>query len=234
MTGTLTQPGGAQGWEDAARNEALRHTFWLVFALGATSVLFGVAVLAWPDATTRVLAVLLGVWLMILGAARTVAAFTPHRGLGRQVLSGIVGVILLIAGIACLRDLAKGMTVLAFVVALTWISSGIAELVIAAHSTGATRWWMAAIGLICIVVGLVFVFVPELSLTVLSVMIGLTGLVIGVSELIFAFQIRRLASEPATAVRPSAGLVPLDKPATPPGPDIPPGPAAGPPAWPTY
>src|SRR4051794_876841 len=74
--------------------------FGLVVAMGITSIVFGLVVLVWPDVTVRAYAVLAGFWLLAAGVARVVSAFRPDRGLGRQVLSGIVGVVLFCAGAA--------------------------------------------------------------------------------------------------------------------------------------
>jgi uncharacterized membrane protein HdeD (DUF308 family) len=175
-------------------HDDVSSSFWLVFVLGTASILLGIAVLAWPGETVRVLAVLLGIWLMVMGVARIIGAFVSRRGLGRQVLSGIVGVLLVIAGVACLRDVAKGTLVLAFVIALTWIFSGLAELVVAVTATGATRAWLLLVSVLSIAIGFVFLLAPEMSLTVLVILTGVSALLVGIAEVLFAFQLRRLAS----------------------------------------
>jgi Short repeat of unknown function (DUF308) len=71
----------------------------------------GIAVLAWPRETLRTLGVLIGIWLTVAGAACVLGAFVSKRGIGRQVLSGTVGVVLLIGGVACLRNVAKGVLI---------------------------------------------------------------------------------------------------------------------------
>jgi Short repeat of unknown function (DUF308) len=71
-----------------------RASFWLVFVLGVATMIFGIVVLAWPDATVKVLAVFVGIWFMAMGFARIVGAFVVRRGLGRALLSGIVGILL--------------------------------------------------------------------------------------------------------------------------------------------
>jgi uncharacterized membrane protein HdeD (DUF308 family) len=154
------------------------------------------AVLVWPAATVRTLGVLVGIWLMVAGIARILGAFLSKRGIGRQVLSGTVGVILLIGGVACLRNVAKGVAVLAFLIALTWILSGVAEFVIAFQATGATRMWLIALAVVSIAIGLVFMLWPSLSLATIVIMTGISGLIIGIGEIAFAFQMRRSAATP--------------------------------------
>jgi uncharacterized membrane protein HdeD (DUF308 family) len=170
------------------------YPFWLMLLLGITSVVFGVAVLVWPDSTVRVLGVLVGFWLLVSGAARIVSAFASGRGLGRQLLSGIVGVILVVAGLACLRDVAKGVLVFAFMISLTWMLSGIAAVVSGIGASGAARVGLIILGLLSVVVGLVFMLWPSLSLAVFVIMTGIGALVVGIGEIVIAFQLRRIGA----------------------------------------
>ena len=165
--------------------------FWEVMVLGLTSVLFGLALLAWPDASVRVLAILMGVWFMVTGAARVVAAFFSGRGIGRQLFSGIIGIVFVMGGAACLRDVARGVLVLALMIAVAWIFSGIAELVFAFRTTGMARSWLVALAAVSIMIGFAFLLWPHPSLTVMIILTGVSALILGVGELAFAFQIRR-------------------------------------------
>ena len=49
--------------------------FWEIVVLGVVTTLFGLAVLVWPSQTLRTLGVLVGIWLLVAGAARVVGAF---------------------------------------------------------------------------------------------------------------------------------------------------------------
>jgi uncharacterized membrane protein HdeD (DUF308 family) len=183
--------------EYSTDREADNASFWLLFALGVITLCFGIAILAWPEASVRVVAVMVGVWLLLTGFARIIGAFVWRRGLGRQLLSGIVGILLVIGGVACLRDLAKGAAVLAFLIALVWILSGIAELVVAQETSTWARRWLIVLGVVSLVVGFVFVFSPELTLAVMALLTGLSALVIGSVQVLFAFRWRRLLTSPA-------------------------------------
>jgi uncharacterized membrane protein HdeD (DUF308 family) len=165
--------------------------WWSLVALGTLSVLVGVVALAWPDATLRVLAWLAGVWVVISGLVRIFGAFVTGRGVGRQVLSGIVGVVLVLIGAACLRDLVRSVALLSVVVAMTWLLSGIAEAVMSVDAKGRTRTALAVIGVVSILIGLAFLFVPELSLFVLVVMTGLGFVATGALQIVVGFQLRR-------------------------------------------
>jgi uncharacterized membrane protein HdeD (DUF308 family) len=136
------------------------------------------------------MAVLLGCWLLVAGAARIVGAFLPGAGLGSNLLSGVVGVILVIAGALCLRDLATSLAIISFIVALTWLFSGLAGIVMAFQTSGGSRAWVLSIGAVTLVIGIVFLFLPRLSLATLVVTTGLSAIVVGAGELVVAFQLR--------------------------------------------
>ncbi|GII22859.1 HdeD family acid-resistance protein [Planosporangium mesophilum] len=170
--------------------------FWQVLVLGLATLLFGVAVLTWPAATLRTIGVLVGIWLLVVGAARIVGAFLSGRAIGRQVLSAAIGIIFVVGGVACLRNVAKGVLVLAFIIAFAWILSGVAELTIALQAPTAARAWLIILAIVSIAIGFVFLFWPGLSLTTIVIMTGISGVIIGIGEAAFAFQLRRLAAAP--------------------------------------
>jgi uncharacterized membrane protein HdeD (DUF308 family) len=173
-----------------------KHTtvpFWQTLLLGVVTILFGIALLAWPDVTVRLLGVVVGIWLLLAGVARILGAFLSWRGLGWQVLSGVVGVVLLAGGVACLRDVAKGVVALAFVIALAWICTGLAELVAAVQASGETRAWLIVLAVCAIVIGFVFLLWPTPSLTFVVILAGISSLLVGAGEVAFAVQLRRAA-----------------------------------------
>jgi uncharacterized membrane protein HdeD (DUF308 family) len=190
--GTATAPaGGPDGTPVVAADP---FPWWLSFLLGGVSILFGVAMLVWPGATLRVTAFLVGVWLLLAGLGRIVAAFVNRRGLGAQVLSGIVGVLLVVAGIACLRNHVTSLAVLATVVAFMWLFSGLSELVIAFAVTGSARGWLIVIGVLSALVGFAFLVWPQLSLASLVFTLSLSAMIVGAGQIAFAWQARKLAA----------------------------------------
>lgn len=194
MTEIPLSPGATQAapWPAAPVERAARPVaFWQALVLGVLTVLFGLAVLAWPDVSVKLLGLLTGVWLLLSGIARILGTFLYWRGLGAQILSGIAGVLFVIAGVACLREVTKGVVVLAFVVALVWIFVGLAELVAAAQTHGRSRNWLVGLGIGALVLGLVFLLWPRPSLTVLVILAGIGALLVGLGELAFAVQLRR-------------------------------------------
>jgi uncharacterized membrane protein HdeD (DUF308 family) len=113
------------------------------------------------------------------------------------VLSGIVGVLVVLIGVACLRNLVTTVALLAAVVAVTWLLSGIAEAVMAAEASRGSRGLLLAAGLLSIAIGFVFLFVPRLSLFTLVVLTGAGFLVTGLMQIVVGFRLRRSGSDDA-------------------------------------
>jgi len=166
--------------------------WWTVLITGLLGVAFGIAVLVWPDVTLRVMAALAGIWLFLAGLARTIGAFLPGGGdIVRRVFSGIVGIILLIAGVICLRDVITRLALLALIFAISWILTGLTAVLVGAQSSGGERVVLIVVGLLALAAGLVFVFAPDLSLTALVLLTGISSLVVGASEVVLALVLRR-------------------------------------------
>lgn len=178
---TRTQPTGKPSVEP----------FWQVLALGLVTVLFGVAVLVWPDRTLQLLGTLVGVWLIVLGAMRAFAAFDRKQETSKRVLLGIIAAVLIAVGIACVRNAAGGVLVLAAIVGLAWLLSGFATLTIGLIATGAARAWLSVLGVISVLVGLALLLWPGPSLTTLVLLTGISALLIGAAETAYALRLRR-------------------------------------------
>lgn len=171
--------------------------FWQLLVTGVVTFLFGVALLIEPGVTLRVLGVLAGAWLIVLGVMRLFGVFNRGHGLTQQVLDGALGVILLVAGFSCLRNAAAGAVALSIIIGLAWLLSGFAELLIGTMSRGRHRLWLFVLAGASIVVGLVFLIWPGLSVTALVLLTAITALVLGAGEIVVAFEARHAGHHPA-------------------------------------
>jgi uncharacterized membrane protein HdeD (DUF308 family) len=178
-------------WESpVVERESALFPWWLVLVLGIVSIGFGIVVLVWPGPSLAVMAIIVGCWLLLAGIARIIGAFLPGT-VGQRVLSAIVGVVLVIAGMICLRNLVTGLAVLALMVAFTWLFGGLTTLVTGFQTAGGLRVALVALGVLSVLLGLVFLFVPTLSLAGLILLTGISAVIVGAGELVVAFQIRR-------------------------------------------
>ncbi|MEV4641456.1 DUF308 domain-containing protein [Actinoplanes sp. NPDC049548] len=196
MTGASAGVGGgtAGSWPDAATElRSIPVPWWTVLTTGICAVAFGTAVLLWPDVSLRIMAALAGVWLLVAGIARIIGAFLPGSGgsIGRHVLSGIVGIVVLIGGLICLRDLVSRLAVLALLFAVTWILSGLTEILLGLQRTGPARAGLLAVGLLSVAAGIAFLLMPDLSLASLVLLTGISSLVVGLGEVALAMVLRK-------------------------------------------
>jgi len=194
-TSVAADPRGDGEWPGvAAELRSQPFPWWMVLVTGLSGMALGAAVLFWPDVSLRVMAALTGVWLLVAGLARIIGAFLPGAGsIAGHVLSGVVGVVVLIAGLICLRDLVVRLTILALFFAITWILTGITEVAVGLHRTGGTRVALIVLGVVSLLAGVVFLVVPDLSLATLVLLTGISSLVVGLAEVVLAFYLRRVA-----------------------------------------
>jgi|SRR4051812_18526052 uncharacterized membrane protein HdeD (DUF308 family) len=201
MAQTSAEPGRSSWPGMVAEVRSQPFPWWTVLVSGVVGVAFGAAVLVWPDISLRIMGALAGIWLLLAGIARIIGAFLPTGdSVARQILSGIVGVVILIAGLVCLRDLVTRLTVLALLFAITWILSGLTAVVMGLQVAGTMRVVLIVVGVLSLIAGCVFLVTPDLSLKTLVVLTGVSSLVVGLAEVGLALAIRRATGGETVAV----------------------------------
>lgn len=168
--------------------------WWQQVLVGVLSVVFGVVVWIWPSETLYTFAVLVGIWLIVLGVSRLVSAFmyVPDRTTGQHVLSGVAGVLYIIGGAICLRHLVVSLALIAVFVALQWLLTGIADLTFAMHNQGAERVWLIISGVLSLILGLIFLSLPGLSLRFFLVFTAVTALIVGIGQITAGIRLRAM------------------------------------------
>ena len=179
-----------------------RHWGW-VLAFGIVTVLAGLFVLAWPDRTIQVIAVLFGLQLVVAGIFRFVAALaTDDESGGTRVLLALLGVLSFIVGLYALRNILVTIAALALLLGIFRIVNGAVEAFTALSHRGMQgRGWTIFVGL-SIVAGVVVLVYPGISLTTLAIVLGFWLLVFGVMEIVLAFRLRS-AGHAAARVAPA-------------------------------
>ena len=178
----------------------------LRIALGAISVLLGLAALLWPGVTLLVVAMLFGLELIAAGLVRIVAAATLSALPGWwRAMSGVLGALTVLAGIICFVRPGASLFVLAAVIAIGWLLDGASELVSAfTVSRRATeRLGLIAFGLVSIIAALVVFSSPGDSLVLLARIGGVILLVFGVATLLSVFAGRRQSPADAATSAPA-------------------------------
>jgi uncharacterized membrane protein HdeD (DUF308 family) len=181
-----------------------RHWGWPL-AYGIITLLIGIVILAWPDRTVEVVAVLFGLQLLVAGVFRFVGAIAAEgEGGGTRVLLALLGVLCFIAGLYALRNLLVTILALALILGIFWIVNGAVEIFAALTDDAMPgRGWTVLMGLISIAAGIVVLAWPDISLMALAVVLGIWLLVLGLMEIAFAFRLRSFGHELDQMVAPA-------------------------------
>lgn len=179
---------------------ALKRVWWLALVLGVLSVLAGIMVLAWPSATLVVVAALFGAWILVAGIMRVVSVFTlDWVSTGVRVLTGVLGVALVVVGVSLLGNILESLQVLVFLVGIMFVVDGIEDLLRAfsGDESGGARTFLVLSGVVAIAAGIALFVWPGLGLATLVLVLGIWLIVLGVVRVAVAFRLRTLATTTA-------------------------------------
>ena len=189
--------------ETSASREVDGRMRALRIALGVGTLALGVVVLLWPGVTLKVVAILFGAELVVAGAMRiaTATVSTTVDGWLRAVLF-LVGVLILAAGVICLRNPFVSLLSLIILISLAWLVDGIGQLIVAGSPTvSRARWLHVLSGIVLIAGALLILFWPGLALLTFTALGGWLLVIFGVMTAGSALRERRRVthSEPMRA-----------------------------------
>ncbi|ALO12370.1 Integral membrane protein [Streptomyces venezuelae] len=161
---------------------------------GLVSVILGIMVLVWPDASLRVAGVLFGLYLLFSGVMQLVTAFGTHATTALRVMAFISGALSILLGLFCFRGAMQSTLLLALWIGIGWLFRGITQTVAAASDpTMPARGWQIFLGIVSAVAGVVLIVSPLESARVLTVLAGIWLIMVGLVEAATAFMIRSRA-----------------------------------------
>lgn len=175
-----------------------RHWGWAL-AFGVLTVIAGILLVVWPHISLLIASIFFGIQLIISAIFRFVGAFAaPDTSGWVRVLMVIIAILSLIAGLFILRDPRLGIVVLAIVLSIYWIATGIVDVMMAiGYHELPRRWLVALTGALGIVAGLIVFANPVWSLVFLAWVLGIWLIVYGAITVVRAFMIRGAATSPA-------------------------------------
>jgi uncharacterized membrane protein HdeD (DUF308 family) len=168
---------------------------WQVIMVAAVlTFVLGLILLVWPKATLNVVAILIGLALIVTGIFRLISGFTVDEASGgTRAAYIIIGLLAALAGLYCLRHISVTVVLLAFIVGVFWTLHGLVELIVAATAgPGQGRGLRALLGVLSLAAGLIVVFWPTISLTILLAVIGIWLIFYGLILAVMAWQVRSL------------------------------------------
>ncbi len=171
---------------------AVGRAWWFLLAVGVLTLLLGIACIVWTSKTVTVLAVLFGLYLLVSGVFQVAQSFGPA---GHRVLLAISGILSIILAVWMFKAIHNDneAELLALFIGLAWLFRGIAELVVGLQSKGLDgRGWLITSGILMILGAIVIFVWPSLAIGTIVVITGIMLLVLGVVEIVGAFQVKKL------------------------------------------
>jgi uncharacterized membrane protein HdeD (DUF308 family) len=169
------------------------QAWWWPAFFGVVSIIAGILALAWPGPTLLVLAVVFGVELIVWGIYRLVGAITfGDAGGGARTLWAILGVLSLLLGFYALRHIVITLLSLGLLLGIFWLVDGIGLIVSAVEHRGMPGRGLSLLsGVLGAIAGLILLVWPSISLLTLAWLVGLWLIILGVTQVGMAMQLRR-------------------------------------------
>jgi uncharacterized membrane protein HdeD (DUF308 family) len=180
--------------------EDVRSYGTVLIIAGIVGVVAGVLALVFPDVTLLALALIAGINLLLLGALSLVDSFGGDRDSTSRVLSAVIGVLGIIAGLVVMRRPGESLLALVLVIGIWLVVTGIVDFV-RALATLENRALRMLGALIDVVLGAVILAWPDLGLGTLAFLVGLSFVIRGLVAIARGFFLRRaVTAAPAGAV----------------------------------
>jgi uncharacterized membrane protein HdeD (DUF308 family) len=175
----------------------IARSAWPAFmAAGLACLVVGILLLFWPKATLTIVAVLIGASLLVTGLLRLIDGFTAHDASGgRRAANVVIGLLAGIVGLYCLKHPHFTIATLAIIVGIFWVMHGVADLAVGL-SAGAfpSRGLTIIAGFFSVIAGLLVLFWPTISVTILIAVIGTWLILYGILMAVLAVSLRHGAS----------------------------------------
>ncbi|MFE8990650.1 HdeD family acid-resistance protein [Streptomyces collinus] len=185
-SGPAGSPYGTAG-DPAELLAALGRSWTWILASAVATLVPGVLLLVWPEATLHVVAVLMGLYLLAAGVFRFVETFARQEQ-GHRLPSLLLAVLYVLAGVLCLRNPLQTITALSLIVGLVWLVSGILTLYTALAARDLPhRGFVVGAAVLGIVAGIVVLALPAESARALTRLLGLWLVLLGLAEAGLAF-----------------------------------------------
>jgi uncharacterized membrane protein HdeD (DUF308 family) len=176
-----------------------------LLALSIIGIILGLIGIFFPSTALLFIAIVFGIFLVASGIFRINAALLTHSlPAGIRWLSGLLGVLIVAAGVLCLADPFGTIIVLAYLIGIGWIAGGISDVMAAIQGSVRPRWFGWIAGIVSILAGVVVFVLPATS-TETFVLVG--------SILLLVVSITALLNMPRLPKAPKEEVTPIIKPA---------------------
>jgi len=160
---------------------------------GVLTIVLGAMVLAWPGPTILIASTMFGVFMLVSGFAELFLAFTLPRSAATRVLLFLTGALSFVLAILSFRHFGEGYAILllSLWIGMDFIFLGISENAVAINERDLPgRGWYVVSGVMSMIAGGIVLVWPFDSIVVLTIVAGVSLVVLGLIRVVQAFQIR--------------------------------------------
>lgn len=189
---TAASPSTSTPLAHASGLEPLRAKSGWIIALGVVYVIAGLVALGSVVLATAVTVFLVGIMMLIAGAAEVINAFQVKTW-GKFLLWLLLGILYIVAGFLTFENPLLAAAVLTLLLGFSLIVSGIMRIVLGLGMRQAMPWgWVVFSGVITLLLGLVIIaHWPVSSLYVLGLLLGIDLIFAGTGWIGLGFGLRR-------------------------------------------
>ncbi len=157
-----------------------------LIAVSIIGIILGILALVWPGGTLLTIAILFGSYLIAAGVFRLSTAITMDSlSTGVRWLLGILGVLIIVAGIVSLANPFQSLIILAFAIGIGWILDGIVDIAGGVSGSTTGRRWLAIVsGIVSILAGIVIFLLPGLAIATFIMFGAILLIVVSVTTLL--------------------------------------------------
>jgi uncharacterized membrane protein HdeD (DUF308 family) len=190
----MTSTSHTQMAVDRSDVRQLRTKSGWIIALGVVYVIAGVVALGSVVLATVATVFVVGIMMMIAGAAEVINAF-QIKTWGKFLLWLLLGVLYIVAGFVTFENPLLAAALLTLLLGLSLIASGAMRIVLAFSMKAAMPWiWVLVSGAITLLLGLVILaHWPVSSLYILGLFLGIDLILAGTSWIGIGLGLKRLA-----------------------------------------
>ncbi len=176
--------------DPTAELQSLGKKWWLLVLFGVITLGFGVVLTFKPGKSVHAIAIIIGIWLLILGVVRLIQAI---GGAGDRTGHLVVGLLAIVVALIMLHHTTTTIAVLGFIIGIFWTVGGVAMLFDGfTAKEGKVSWPVVLLGLTATIVGILCLVYPSLSLSILCVINGVGLIVYGIVEIVAGIEVRKL------------------------------------------
>jgi uncharacterized membrane protein HdeD (DUF308 family) len=170
-----------------------RRSGGVVIIVGALSIVAGILAIVYPDLTLLALALIAGINLLLLGILGLVDAVTGDDDGGTRVLSGVLGLLGVIAGLVVMRRPGESLLALVLILGVWFVVSGLVDAIRALVVPGDRAFRLLVAGF-DLTLGALILALPDLSLKTMAVLAGIAFIVRGIFAVLIGVRLRRITA----------------------------------------